>query len=361
MAKRNTKSAPFNFDNVDFKNPHNTKVEDRWSFYLELLKLYWNNLQNKDAVVKSPFVITQENSTKDSYSLMDIQILKKAVVIGMTTTCSARMKSTLEQLKCPIIIVEEAAEVLEAHVVASLTKSCQHLILLGDHQQLQPSTADEKIGKVYQLGISLFERMVMNNVHLNKLNTQYRMRPEISILVTKIIYPFLQNGPNVYNRKSINGITKNIYFVNHKHEEASSFVTSKKNCYEAAYVVNLAKYLVLNGYNGKQITILSTYAGQKEEIFEQLVQNGNGFLKGVNVSTLDSYQGEENDIILLSLVRSNANRKIGFLALKNRICVLLSRARDGFFVVGNINMLAAANGVGADFFSFLFGCKSRFW
>ena len=54
----------------------------------------------------------------------------------------------------------------------------------------------------------------------------------------------------------------------------------------------------------------------------------------------DNYQGEENDIILLSLVRSNIEKKIGFLAIHNRICVALSRARCGLFVIGNMNLLA---------------------
>jgi superfamily I DNA and/or RNA helicase len=54
----------------------------------------------------------------------------------------------------------------------------------------------------------------------------------------------------------------------------------------------------------------------------------------------DNYQGEENDIIILSLVRSNPEKKIGFLKTHNRICVALSRARCGLFVIGNMNLLA---------------------
>lgn len=54
----------------------------------------------------------------------------------------------------------------------------------------------------------------------------------------------------------------------------------------------------------------------------------------------DNYQGEENDIIILSLVRSNPDKKIGFLKTHNRICVALSRARCGLFVIGNMQLLA---------------------
>jgi superfamily I DNA and/or RNA helicase len=61
------------------------------------------------------------------------------------------------------------------------------------------------------------------------------------------------------------------------------------------------------------------------------------------VTVVDNYQGEENDIILLSLVRSNPEGRIGFLATENRVCVALSRAKEGLFIVGNMDILAAEN------------------
>lgn len=57
-----------------------------------------------------------------------------------------------QQIACPIVIVEEAAEVLEAHIITSLSKDCQHLILIGDHLQLKPSTANYRIEKRFNLG-----------------------------------------------------------------------------------------------------------------------------------------------------------------------------------------------------------------
>ena len=63
------------------------------------------------------------------------------------------------------------------------------------------------------------------------------------------------------------------------------------------------------------------------------------FFRGVRVCAVDNFQGEENDIILLSLVRSNEEGKIGFLQTENRVCVALSRAKKGFFCVGNISLL----------------------
>lgn len=74
-----------------------------------------------------------------------------------------------------------------------------------------------------------------------------------------------------------------------------------------------------------------------ESWYIDLKQNISYFLL---LQVTDNYQGEENDIIILSLVRSNREKKIGFLSIHNRICVALSRARCGFFVIGNMSLLA---------------------
>lgn len=58
---------------------------------------------------------------------------------------------------------------------------------------------------------------------------------------------------------------------------------------------------------------------------------------------MDGYQGEENEIVLLSLVRSNNYNSIGFLKTNNRVCVALSRARLGFYIAGNLNLLARSS------------------
>ena len=58
---------------------------------------------------------------------------------------------------------------------------------------------------------------------------------------------------------------------------------------------------------------------------------------------VDNFQGEENRIIILSLVRSNMDNRLGYVAIDNRVCVALSRARDGFYVIGNFDFFAARN------------------
>lgn len=87
----------------------------------------------------------------------------------MTTTGAARLQTILQALQCRIVVVEEAAEVLESHIIAALTKHCQHLILIGDHQQLRPTSANFQMETKMHLGVSLFERMVKNDLHCSVL------------------------------------------------------------------------------------------------------------------------------------------------------------------------------------------------
>ena len=67
-------------------------------------------------------------------------------------------------------------------------------------------------------------------------------------------------------------------------------------------------------------------------------------LADVKCIVVHKYQGEENEIILLSLVRSNKEAKIGFLKTENRVCVALSRARKGLYIVGNMDNLCESGG-----------------
>jgi len=106
-------------------------------------------------------------------------------------------------------------------------------------------------------------------------------------------------------------------------ESNSSFV----NPHEAGIIARLAVYILQQGYPPSKITILTMYSGQRNLIMDKLRRTSHDDAREIRVSTVDGFQGEENEIILLSLVRSNSNNSIGFLKTSNRVCVGLSRAK----------------------------------
>ncbi len=263
--------------------------------------------------------------------------LRHATVIGMTTTGAAKYRNVLQKTQPKIVVVEEAAEVLEAHIVTALSEGTEHLILIGDHKQLKPNPSVYTLAKQYNLEVSLFERMVRNGMKCHTLDTQHRMRPEIARLM-KFIYDDLKNHVTVESFEDILGVSKNIFFIDHQQpEEHDEELKSRSNEHEAKYIVALCRYLLRQGYDNSRITVLTTYTGQLLQLKRLMPKSQ---FQGVRLCTVDNFQGEENDIILLSLVRSNEENKIGFLGISNRVCVALSRARMGFYCIGNITMLA---------------------
>lgn len=106
------------------------------------------------------------------------------------------------------------------------------------------------------------------------------------------------------------------------------------NQYEVQTVKSIIKKL--KKYKDYNIVILTPYAAQVE-CLKKIVQNN------ILVSTVDSFQGLEADIVLLSLVRSNPSGQIGFLRQPNRVCVALSRARLALYMIGNMDTLQRGN------------------
>ncbi|XP_065213301.1 NFX1-type zinc finger-containing protein 1-like [Planococcus citri] len=316
-------------------------INQRWKIYWSWVSQLKKNFERKLANLEAHYRLLAEQYA-ELKQLEDFYVVRESLVVGMTTTCAARLQLLLQTLKPAIVIVEEAAEVLEAHIVVSLGKNCEHVILIGDHKQLKPSAAVYELSKKYNINVSLFERMINNHMYCPQLQIQHRMRPEISSLIVPAIYPNLKNHESVFEYPSVRGITKNLFFIEHNNfEEEVDNSSSRKNQFEADFMIQLCRYIILQGYSEDQVTILTTYTGQMFLLRE--MKNRDAFLRSVKVVVVDKYQGEENDIILLSLVRSNEERKIGFLNIENRVCVALSRAKIGLYMIGNMDILSDCN------------------
>ena len=287
----------------------------------------------------------QQEVNADEQRAYDMQIeeikvecLQKADIVGLTTTVAARENNLLSRVESKILIVEEAAEVLEPQLVATLTKHTQHLILIGDHKQLRPKTNDYTIGHKYKLEISMFERLVSNRLPHATLTVQHRMRPEIARIVSDHIYDKqLEDHSSTHGREGIRGMKHNLFFINHdKEEELQDLdLKSHSNVHEASFLAAFCKYLLQQQYTAEEITVITPYVGQFFELRTQFKLKN---ISDVRITTIDNYQGEENEIILMSLVRSNKQKKPGFVADKNRICVALSRARCGLYCIGNFDL-----------------------
>lgn len=326
------------------QNLWNLSIPNRWKLYRHWKNKFCRSIMTKIEIFKAYQDDILEDY-KDEKFINEFRVLNRASLIAMTTTGAAKYHMMLQLLQPRITIIDEAAEVLEAHILASLTSSCQHLILIGDHKQLEPKPAVYELAQKYHMSLSFFERMIRNGVPYHCLLKQHRMRPDISILV-KEIYPGLHDAENVGKYEHVGGVEKDIFFLNHDFKESyQDEGRSYENVFEAEFTTRMCEYLLYQGYKASQITILTPYSGQVRCLSKFV----NTKMRDVRISIVDNYQGEENDIVLLSMVRSNDTGKLGFLDKENRVCVALSRARIGLFVVGNFDMMCT------------YAKKTQFW
>ena len=313
---------------------------DRWRLYNFWEEQQYKHLQKMNRQLVQDY--TENYKKLDEHrKFKDIGTLERADVVGMTTTGAAKYQHILHRIKPKIVIVEEAAEVLEAHIVSALSAGTQHLILIGDHKQLRPKPNENVLATKYNLSTSLFERLVMKQMSQATLKIQHRMRPEIAQLVCPHIYKKLLNDDSVKKYNDIRGIEKNMFFVCHTEPESEDpNLLSYQNEFEANYIVGLCSHLLNLGYSPTQITILTPYVGQLLLLKNKIAQT---IYKRVRVTAIDNFQGEENDIILFSMVRStnpHSNKTtIGFMKEDNRVCVSLSRAKQGFYAIGNFELI----------------------
>jgi superfamily I DNA and/or RNA helicase len=158
------------------------------------------------------------------------------------------------------------------------------------------------------------------------------MAPQIRSLVDPIYRnPPLMDHPHVLTYPSIPGMQQNLFFLIHNEPESHvSESASKYNDHEAQMAALLASYLIMQGIPPDMITILTMYSGQRRKLREYLRKERRmgDDINLVNISSVDGFQGEESEVVILSLVRSNSMGAIGFLKVANRVCVALSRAKQ---------------------------------
>ncbi|KAI1825953.1 P-loop containing nucleoside triphosphate hydrolase protein [Xylaria intraflava] len=306
-------------------------------------------------------------------------ILQSKRVIACTTTAASMYASEIQAATPGIILVEEAGEIFESHIIAAMGPSTKQLIQIGDHKQLRPKVKNHKLsveaGNGYDINRSLFERLVLQGRPNCTLLNQHRMRPEISALI-KHNYPALSDAQSTHNRPHLLGFQDDVIFINHSKQEENhntlhdkldpTTKSSRRNVYEADMVLKCVRYLGQQNYKTDNIVILTPYLGQLSLLRDMLSQEHDPVLndldshdlvdagvltaasadvnkKPIQLSTIDNYQGEESDIVIVSLTRSNADGTIGFMAAPERLNVLVSRARDALIMIGNASTFMNAS------------------
>ncbi|KAL6821965.1 P-loop containing nucleoside triphosphate hydrolase protein [Trichoderma sp. SZMC 28015] len=299
-----------------------------------------------------PFEILRREKDKANYLLTN-----EARIIAMTTTHAAIRRGEIAALGFHYdnVIMEEAAQITEIETFIPLAMQkpvdgelpLQRIVLCGDHFQNSPVIQSLAFRHYANLEQSLFSRLVRLGVPTVTLDQQGRARPSIAKLY-EWRYPKLDNLPDVQTNpeflRANAGFKYDFQFINVPNYkgrgEAEPTPHFIQNLGEAEYAVAIYQYMRLLGYPADKITILTTYAGQRALVKDVLSHRCANPIFGLPkaVATVDKYQGEQNDYIILSLTRTS---RVGYLRDVRRMTVAFSRARLGLYVLGRREVFEA--------------------
>lgn len=279
-----------------------------------------------------------------------------------------------------LVVIDEAAR-SPASELAIAMQVGRKVLLVGDHKQLPPLFEEEHIKaakrqlphiNLEELKRSDFERAFVSDYGKKvgcSLLTQYRMAPAIGDLVSRCFYDDslkTGRGETDHNyKKIISEIGTTVTWVDTSNKNKLGFeskpngkgVNEKSfiNLYEVEVIINLISRIYDNKQSEKiliegdepQIGVICMYGEQVRQLIKKIntLSWARSLLERriLKVDTVDSYQGKENNIIILSLVRSNQYGIEGYVSSENRANVALSRAKEALFIVGNKNMWSTKN------------------
>ncbi len=269
-------------------------------------------------------------------------LLGRAQVI--TATLVGANHYTVRHLKYHTVVIDEAGQALEPACWIPILKA-QKLVLAGDHCQLPPTIKSEEAAR-NGLSTTLLEKCVqLHPESVVLLEEQYRMHEMIMAYSSAVFYRSRLKAHASVAAHLLFDTDCPIAFVDtagcgfdEKTEGAST-----SNPEEAAFVFKHLTQLVTalgahyQPHNFPSIAVISPYRQQIQLLKEQLQHSTQLHIYGdkISVNTIDSFQGQERDIVYISMTRSNSESRIGFLSDIRRMNVAMTRARKKLVVIGD--------------------------
>lgn len=292
------------------------------------------------------------NSLKDRATELEIRIneslFSEARVIACTLVGSANRLLTGQ--KFGTLFIDEAAQALEAACWIPIRKA-DRVILAGDHCQLPPTVKAPEALRA-GLGHTLMQTIVKNKPDtVSLLKLQYRMNDEIMRFSSEWFYGgMLQSAPEVKYRSILDfdtpiewinteGLDCNEEFIGENYGRINKSEAELSIEQLKGYITKIGRARFLD--ERIDVGMISPYKAQVQYL-RRLVRN-DAFFKpyrqAITINTVDGFQGQERDVILISLVRANEEGQIGFLNDLRRMNVAITRARMKLIILGDASTL----------------------
>lgn len=279
---------------------------------------------------------------------LQAKILNSAQIICSTLSGSAHDFLANLSVKFDQVIIDEACQSVELSAIIPLRYGCKKCIMVGDPNQLPPTVLSQAAAS-FNYEQSLFVRMQKNYpeaVYL--LDVQYRMHPDISKFPSSEFYHSrLKDGPGMSEKNArpwhSGLLTPYRFFDIVGRHLQNNLSRSLFNMQEAKVALELVEHLMVILPEGKfkgRIGIISPYKEQirtLKEVFRK--KYGHGILDEIDFNTVDGFQGQEKEIIIMSCVRASDTGNVGFLSDIRRMNVALTRAKTSLWILGNMDSL----------------------
>jgi len=291
----------------------------------------------------------QEIDQLEDYIRFDI--FQRTQVVACTF--SGAGSQALKGMKFPVVFMDEAAQGLEPATWIPLL-AADKVVMAGDHCQLPPTIKSFEAANA-GLRKTLFEKVIERNPQSAvMLLTQYRMPELIMGFSSKVFYENRLEAAPVTASHRLRADEPILSFIDTAGSGYADFTDketlSTQNIEEARFALQVMNTLLKRIGNGLfeendwNIGLISPYRGQVE-LFKVLIREEEAYMKirsmssRLTVDTIDGFQGQERDVILISLVRSNPRGEIGFLSDTRRMNVAMTRAKRKLIVIGDSGTL----------------------
>ncbi|PNF32400.1 DNA-binding protein SMUBP-2 [Cryptotermes secundus] len=285
--------------------------------------------------------LRKELHQRESRALKEVLQGSDVVLSTLVTASDAGPLKYVPEDHFHCVVIDECSQALEAACWIVLPRAPK-AILAGDHLQLPPTVISQKAERG-GLGLSLMERAVEKFAKegYRLLQRQFRMHTDIMTWPSQEMYGGqLEADPSVGSHllkdlplvKSTDETEMSILLVDTAgyHLEEEMFETSRCNRGEAGIIAILIKRLVAANVPQTSVAVITPYNYQVEMIRAHIPH-----LNGIEVRSVDGFQGREKEAILCSMVRSNSQRELGFICDRRRLNVAVSRARRFLCVVAD--------------------------
>jgi ATP-dependent RNA/DNA helicase IGHMBP2 len=274
-----------------------------------------------------------KNLNKEAREL-ESYIVNKLIDQAQVIACTL-IGSTHEYIRSKVfdvVVIDEAGQALEPACWVAILKA-EKVVMAGDPFQL-PLTVKSHEAERKGLTKTLLEKAIERLPHISLLKTQYRMHKDIMSFSNVKFYNNALEAHESVATRGLGGLFPSVEFIDTAGcgyaEEESEENSSRSNPEEAQLLMRHYNQLKLDLSEINSVGVISPYRGQIDILSDLFNEE-----KKVTVNTVDSFQGQERDVIYLSLVRSNDRSEIGFLKDYRRMNVAMTRARMKLVVIGD--------------------------